>query len=117
MRILTRTEKTIRKHRNRVRSRRKPGIKVRPHPKKLRLKYNATHLVGSNRGRNVPYNEDIIDVTHLTPDQQTNLFMLLRTGRDVAGKPRYVDGVRKDRVKGIIPETYMPSKDTSLVLS
>ena len=119
MRNVTRTEKLVKKNSTRARNVHKPGIKVRPDVRLRTVEAPGTriHAVMGNRGRNVKYNEDTIDVTHLTHEQQMDLLMFLRTGHDMAGKPRFIDGVKPDPKKGMVPDSYRPSKDLSLALS
>ena len=65
----------------------------------------------SNRNKNVKYNESKVDVSHLSNERQREVLSLLRTGRDLRGRLRLVDGTKRLDDGRLGLERYAPSVD------
>ena len=63
------------------------------------------------KGSGVPFNENKVDVSHMSEHGQRELLSLLRSGRDLNGKRRLVDGCKLIDDGRMVLERYMPSCD------
>jgi len=59
------------------------------------------------------YNEGSIDVSHMSESGQQELLSLLRSGRDLEGNPRRVDGMKLGDDGVLRHESYTPFVDES----
>ncbi|MCK5642867.1 MAG: hypothetical protein KAJ19_18805, partial [Gammaproteobacteria bacterium] len=62
-------------------------------------------------GKGVPYNESVIDVSHMDDEGQREVLSLLRSGRCRDGKLRRVEGRKRLDDGSLTFEAYNPSAD------
>jgi hypothetical protein len=65
----------------------------------------------TRKGKSVPFNESKVDVSHMGEEEQREVLSLLRTGRDLNGRLRLVDGCKLMKDGRAVLERYVPSVD------